>query len=126
VWGVFGVALSLGINMIIIVTGLITRCQSVSYVDVLSIGDTWGLSSEQHTAAQDGDEKMRDKRVMKRRSRGTEEQRYIIHKPAVDAGRVWHAVGNRHKDRKSFDRDGGASGWKLTPWCLMAECERVQ
>ena len=44
---------------------------------------------------------------MKRRSRGTKEQGSIIHEPAVDAGRVWYAVGNRHEDRKSFDRDDG-------------------
>ena len=36
----------------------------VSYVDVISIVDTWGFASEQHTAAQDGDEKLRGKRVV--------------------------------------------------------------
>lgn len=39
-WGEFGIALSLGINMIIGVMGLMTLCQGVSYVDVLGIVDT--------------------------------------------------------------------------------------
>lgn len=89
VWGCFGVVLSSGINLIIVVTGVMTRCQrGYELRDALSTTNTWGLASEQHTAARGGDVKNEGYEGDERQSRGTEEQGSIIHGPAVHGGRV--------------------------------------
>lgn len=79
-WGCFGVVLSSGINLIIVVTGVMTRCQrGYELRDALSTTNTWGLASEQHTAARGGDVKNEGYGGDERQSRGTEEQGSIIH-----------------------------------------------
>ena len=108
VWGCFGVVLSSGINLIIVVTGVMTRCQrGYELRDAWYwIRGAWLVNSILLRGAVM--RKMRGMRVMSG-SRGAPRSRDPSSTDLLSMGVVWHTIGNRYGDRESFHCGDGAS-----------------